>query len=172
MGEDHNSLSRREALKMGAKAAGVTAFAVPTVIGVFSAPALGQSAPLCSPANDSDAVYGTIDSGGSWNTNCGGPCVHGRYNGQNAHFTFSGGSGTVQVGTGGIDNFCTNLSYYSINAPGFVCTPTWTVTGCTGAVGQSTPAAVPPGGGPLPYCTSNCNSVRLVLSQIVCCPAP
>ena len=170
MGVDNeNELSRREALKFGAKAAGVTAFAVPTVIGVFSAPALGQSPPLCSPVNDSDAVFGTIDSGGTWNTNCGGTTcpVVGRYNGQNAHFTLPGaGGGTVQVGSGGVDNFCTNLSFYNITAPGYQCTATWVVQNCTGPVLQS--AGV--GGQPLPYCSTNCNGVKLVLTQVACCP--
>jgi hypothetical protein len=176
MGETNsNAISRREAMKIAAKAAGVTTFATPVVIEVFSAPAVGQTGPpLCSPLTDSDAVYGTIDAGGSWNTNCGGGCTNGRYNGQNAHFTFAGGEGTVQVGTGGIDNFCVHQSYYSISAPGFRCTPMWSLQNCSGVPGTSTSAL---GDGPLPYCPTACtpggdSSVRLVLSSIVCCPDP
>ena len=169
--ETNGAISRREALKTTAKAAGVAAFVAPVVVGVFSAQSV--NAADCSIANDSDAVPATVTSGGTWNTNCGGQSgPSGRYNGQNANFTIVGGSGSVQVGSGGVDNFDTNVSFYLITNPaGYTCTANWTVSDCTGATALSTPAlGAPSGAVPLPYCTTNCNGVKLTLSSVVCCP--
>ncbi len=172
MDETNGAISRREALKTTAKAAGVAAFVAPVVVGVFSAQSV--NAALCSAANDSDAVFATVTSGGDWNTNCGGNGVGptGRYNGQNANFTIIGGSGSVQVGSGGVDNFDTNVSFYFINNPnGFTCVANWTISDCDGATALSVPALGAPAGAlPLPYCTTNCNGVKLNLTSVVCCP--
>jgi hypothetical protein len=161
-------IGRREAIKLGAKAAGVTAFAAPVVVGVFSAPAVGQTTVSCNGETDSDAVYGTVDSGGSWNSNCGGSGPYGRYNAQDAHFTFAGGDGTVVLGAPGTDNIDVEKAYYNVNVTGWVCTVTWLLENCDFALGTSTPQAP---GLPVPYCPGNCNSVRLAIDEVVCCPA-
>ena len=70
---DSSAISRREALKKAALAAGVVAWSTPVIAGVFSAPASAQTA--CSPAGDSDVVIGTITTGYDTNTNCGRPSV-------------------------------------------------------------------------------------------------
>ena len=179
MGESNGAVTRREALLTTAKVAGAAAFVAPVVIGVFSASSVSAAPVLCSAANDSDAVFGTIDSNTKkWNVNCGGnaandPCaVTGNYNGQNTTFTLGPGSGTVQVGLGGVDNFCTSASYYVITNPaGYTCSATWAIENCNGAIGSSTPnLGAPSTAQSLPYCTTNCNGVKLVLSSVVCCP--
>lgn len=172
MDERAASISRREALKSTAKIAGVAAFAAPVVVGVFSAPSVRANHSLCGPATDSDSVAATITSGGTWNTNCGDCSPSGRYNGQNSNFTIVGGSGSVQVGSGGVDNFCTAVSFYVITNPaGFTCDATFSVRQCDGAVVNSIPGLGAPAGAiPLPYCTTNCNGVKLDLTSVNCCP--
>ena len=172
MDETNGAISRREALKTTAKAAGVAAFVAPVVVGVFSAQSV--NAALCSAANDSDAVQAIVESGAEWNVNCGGNGVgpEGRYNGQDKGFTVLGLPGTVQVGNSGNDNFDTSKSYYVVaNPTGYNCTPSWSVVGCTSPIANSTPILGHPDGAlPLPYCTLNCSSVNLVLTSVVCCP--
>lgn len=177
MTESSGSLSRREALKATAKAAGVAAFAAPVVVGVFNSSASAQTV-ICSQTNDSDAVTATvIPANYSWNHNSGGQTVEGRYNGQNKNFTLAGGTGTVQVGATGTDNPDVTIAYYVIFPPaGLVsCTPTWQIVGCTGPIATSS-AALTATQGPLPYCTTATDpgspAVQLQLVSITCCPAP
>ena len=173
MGESNGAVTRREALLTTAKVAGAAAFVAPVVIGVFSASSVSAAPVLCSAANDSDAVFGTITGGKVWNTNCGGNCGDsGRYNGQNSSFTVGVGVGSVQVGSGGVDNFCASQSFYIVTNPaGYTCSATWQVENCTGAVATATPGlGAPVNAQPLPYCTTNCNGVKLNLVSVVCCP--
>lgn len=181
MGEhdEDRAVSRREAIKLSAKAAGVAAFASPVVVGAFSAPALGQQSATCDPATDSDAVRITSASNEKWNINCQIDTVspHGRYNSQRSEFADTEiGNVDIVFGWLGTDNFPTHKSWYVIEAPaGYECSATWAISlggpdttgqGCTPAtqfVSTPPPTIGPgetqslensaPGAQPLPYCT-------------------
>jgi hypothetical protein len=172
-----SALTRREALKLSAGVVGATAFATPVVVGAFSAPALGQTTPLCTPENDSDAVL-IKDAGGTrWNINCqtDEENPYGRYNSQRSEF------GETEIGDLAIvfgwgkntDNFATDKSWYTIETPeGWTCSATWKITlatkgsdGCNGPelISEPPPTAGPgdvvpsldfsaEGAEPLPYC--------------------
>jgi hypothetical protein len=167
--ETNGAISRREALKTTAKAAGVAAFVAPVVVGVFSAQSV--SAAVCN-SNDSDAEPGIITSNTvTWNTNCGPQDGDfGRYNGQDKNFTIDAGAGSVFVGGSGNDNFGTQNSFYTIDAPtGYTCTASFELD-CNGTSAMSTvPIGAPAGALSLPYCLT-CASTKLDLISVVCCP--
>jgi hypothetical protein len=189
-------ISRREALKLSAKAAGAAAFATPIVVGAFSAPALAADPPECNPATDSEAVpiQSVADANKTFNVNCQGNSRWGRYNGQNSMFLAPelgpGQTITVTFGNNGIDNFDVECSFYTITAPANCnCTATWVLERANGTAGCATgfiedlsnpgvapcPTNVPANAKKLPYCrridnSSNCPSgqkIRLV--GVVCC---
>lgn len=174
--ETNGAISRREALKTTAKAAGMAAFVAPVVVGVFSAPAVRAATCNCSVSTDSDAVPATIDPAGiTRNTNCGnGDGPNGAYNAQNISFNFGPAQGgSIQIGLDGVDNFGTEVSFYTIASPaGWCCEAEWIIEGqCSGAVATSVPAVgAPAGAQPLPYCVGDCSGVKLTLTSVTCCP--
>lgn len=143
MGEiNDGALSRREALKLSAKVAGVAAFATPVVVGAFSAPALADhNNNQCDPGTDSDAIDIASAAGSKWNINCqietdnvppSSPLnsPYGRYNSQRSDFTSSIGQVSIIFGwPDKTDNFRTDQSWYTIVAPGgYVCSATWALS--------------------------------------------
>lgn len=187
MGELKSAISRREALKLSAKTAGVAAFATPVVVGAFSSPAMASHGGICTPGIDSDAETAVLGSGGSYNVNCGTAGPLGRYNGQNGNFTLADGTeGEVLVGFPGVDNFDVRCSFYTIDVPGFVCSATFDLLRCDCEVLFSSPCDetlcptdpdCPANAQPLPYCAcvdcsggANVASVRLRLASVTCCP--
>lgn len=194
--ETEQGISRREALKLSAKAAGAAAFATPIVVGAFSAPALAAEAPGCNPATDSDAVVIESATDERYNVNCKSGSRWGRYNSQRSDFSAPeigpGKTVSVRFGLQGTDNFFVECSFYTIEAPtGCECTATWAMESANGTAGcnpgytqfQSVPAPGcdpnqpdPPANAlPLPYCkptngTDGCPSnQKLVLKSLVCC---
>lgn len=178
MSESSNAISRRDVLKTTAKAAGAAAFVTPVVVSVFSSPALG--AVLC-PSTDSAAKSATVVVGPTTrNVNCAGSGASGgRYNAQDlADNIFEVGTapnivqGTLAFGGPGVDNFDVEVGFYSITQPvGWKCTATWEIENCDGNVivyPEQSPDAQ--GRIPLPYCASDCSSVKLNLIDVSCCP--
>jgi hypothetical protein len=183
-------ISRREALKLTAMAAGAAAFATPIVVGAFSAPALAQVSG-CDPSTDSDAVViqSVAKANKKFNVNCESGSRWGRYNGQNSNFLApeigAGQSVTVTFGNNGTDNFDVECSFYTITAPAnCVCTATWVMDdGCPPLFiqdlstpgGTGCPTNVPANARPLPYCkridgTTDCpSSQKIRLVSVVCC---
>jgi hypothetical protein len=156
MGELSGAVSRREALKLSAKVAGVAAFASPVVVGAFSAPALADhDNDECDPGTDSDAIVIDSATGTKWNINCqietdnepaSSPLnsPYGRYNSQRS--SFSSTIGTVSVTFGWpntTDNFRTDQSWYTIEAPaGYECSARWALSlGGPNTTGQGCLAA-------------------------------
>jgi hypothetical protein len=165
-------VSRREALKVTAKVAGVTAFATPVVVGVFSSNA---SAVACGGPGESDAIPATVDANVKWNQNCGGNgSPLGRINGQNKNnFSFGGGDYRVVIADDGTDNTNADKTYYTVvNPAGYVCSATFIIENCgSGPWPLSTnPGTWPSAAQPVPYCPTSCASVKLVLTSVVCCP--
>ena len=176
MDETNGAISRREALKTTAKAAGVAAFVAPVVVGVFSAQSVNAGACTCSTSTDSDAVPATVANADvTRNANCKNNDIfpNGRYVAQDISFSFLGGAGSIGLGLAGNDQFGTELSFYTITSPAnYCCQANWTLDNCaTPSPTASTPInGAPQGALGLPWCIGDCSSVKLVLVSVTCCP--
>jgi hypothetical protein len=199
MGEADSTLSRRDALLATAKVVGVTAFAAPVVVGVFSTSAMATGG--CNPGTDSDAIQATIVTG-SWTTVCN--CDDDRDDdddddeSKGGFSSYSGGSSDEDDDDDDDEKclgFFVGQGIFTLPKPGGgTLNGSVVITGSgyeNTPVNQTTYTVVSPTGhrcsvtfsiagcdqngsklskGGVPYCVSKCDGVRLTLASVACCP--